>query len=70
MDIDELVEKYINAWNRSDVSGLLDLMHPGAAYHDAFWAETCVGRDLALYFRDAMEEEPFDSMMSETIRMV
>ena len=59
MDMDELVRKYINAWNQLDVPGLLDLMHPGAAYYDAFWAETCVGRDLAPYFRDAMEEEPF-----------
>lgn len=59
MDMDGLVQKYIDAWNRFDVPGLLDLMHPGAAYYDAFWAETCIGRDLALYFRDAMKEEPF-----------
>lgn len=59
MDMDELVKKYVNAWNQFDVPGLLDLMHPGAAFYDAFWAETCVGCDLALYFRDAMEEEPF-----------
>jgi len=59
VNIDELVTKYIDAWNQRDVPGLLDLMHPGAAYYDAFWAETCVGRDLAQYFQDAMEEEPF-----------
>lgn len=59
MSIEELVQRYIRAWNRQDVAGLLDLMHPGAAYYDAFWTETCVGRDLAQYFQDAMDEEPF-----------
>lgn len=69
MDMDKLVEKYINAWNRLDVPGLLDLMHPGAAYHDTFWAETCVGRDLAQYLRDAMEAEPYwYERVGDTIR--
>ena len=67
--MDGLVEKYIDAWNRLDVPGLLDLMHPGAAYYDAFWAETCLGRDLALYFQDAMKEEPFwYERIGDTIR--
>jgi AraC-like DNA-binding protein len=55
----ELVETYINAWNQRDVAGLLELMYAGAAYYDAFWMETCVGSDLAQYFQDAMDEEPF-----------
>ena len=59
VDVDTIVRKYIDAWNEQDVPGLLELMHPGAAYHDAFWAETCVGRELARYFRDAMDEEAF-----------
>ena len=59
MDVDAIVTQYIDAWNRQDVAGLLELMHPGAAYYDAFWAETCVGRDLAQYLQDAMDEEPF-----------
>ncbi len=59
MDVDAIVKKYIDAWNKREVAGLLELMHPGAAYYDAFWAETCVGRDLAQYFQDAMDEESF-----------
>lgn len=59
VDVDAIVKKYIDDWNQQDVAGLLELMHPGAAYHDAFWAETCVGRELAQYFQDAMDEEPF-----------
>ncbi len=59
MDLDTFVKSYIDAWNRRDVAGLLELMHPGAAYHDAFWAETCVGRELEQYFQDAMDEEAF-----------
>jgi len=55
----EIVYKYIDAWNQQDVTGLLDLMHTGAAYYDAFWMENCVGCDLAQYFRDAMDAEPF-----------
>ncbi len=55
----EIVKRYVDAWNQQDVSSLLDLMHAGAAYHDAFWMETCVGPDLAQYFRDTMQEEPF-----------
>jgi len=59
MNLKELVQRYIGAWNRQDVDGLLRLMHPGAAYYDAFWMESCVGRDLARYFQDAMDEEPY-----------
>lgn len=59
VDVDMIVRKYIDAWNEQNVPRLLELMHPGAAYHDAFWAETCVGRELAQYFRDAMDEEAF-----------
>jgi AraC-like DNA-binding protein len=59
LDTEEIVTKYIDAWNQQDVSGLLRLMHAGAAYYDAFWSETCVGQDLARYLQDAMEEEPY-----------
>ena len=58
MNTDRIVSQYITAWNRRDVPGLLDLMHTGAAYYDAFWMETCVG-NLAQYFHDAMDEEPY-----------
>lgn len=59
MNTDEIVRKYVDAWNRQDVAGLLQLMHAGAAYYDAFWMEACVGRGLAQYFQDAMNEESY-----------
>lgn len=63
MNSNQIVSKYFDAWNQQDVTGLLDLMHRGAAYYDGFWMETCVGRDLAQYFRDALDEEPFWYML-------
>lgn len=69
MNAEEIVAKYINAWNRKDVAGLLDLMHPGAAYYDAFWMEACVGRDLARYLQDSMTDEPYwYEQIEDTIR--
>ena len=59
MDIEELVERYFAAWNRHDVAGLLAVMHKGVAYYDAFWRETCVGRDLEQYLIDSFEIEPY-----------
>lgn len=59
MSDDQIIARYIDAWNRMDVDALLELMHPGAAYYDAFWMETCVGRNLRRYFRDTMNEEPY-----------
>lgn len=59
MTIEQLVTHYIDAWNRRDVDRLLELMHPGAAYYDAFWMETCVGPHLRQYFKDSLREEPY-----------
>jgi len=56
MEIKELAKRYLDAWNRQDVDGVLALMHEGAAYYDAFWRESCVGRDLARYLLDAFED--------------
>jgi AraC-like DNA-binding protein len=56
MDLQKLAEDYISAWNRQDVEGVLALMHPGAAYYDAFWRETCVGRDLVRYLHASFED--------------
>lgn len=53
MEIEILVKRYLDAWNRQDVDGVLALMHEGAAYYDAFWRESCVGRDLIRYLNDA-----------------
>lgn len=57
MDMEKLVENYIDAWNQQDITGILELMHSGAAIYDAFWMETCVGKDLPRYLQDGMEEE-------------
>lgn len=59
----ELVEGYIAAWNRRDVAAALDLMHPGAAYYDAFWMETCIGRHLSRYLEEALAEDPYQYEM-------
>lgn len=51
-----LAEHYLDAWNRQDVDGVLALMYEGAAYYDAFWRESCVGRDLVNYVRESFED--------------
>ena len=55
MDRDELTKRFVEAWNRNDLSGLLNLMHPQASYYDAFWGEICSGSDLSKYFSDSLE---------------
>lgn len=57
MNTEEIVERYIDAWNTCDVDAMLALMHPGVAYYDAYWMETCVGRDLPTYLRDSLSHE-------------
>jgi AraC-like DNA-binding protein len=52
---DETIDRFIEAWNQKDVSGLLRLMHPQASYYDAFWQESCSGRHLANYFKTNFE---------------
>lgn len=59
MDLRKLVEAYVDAWNQQDVDKVLALMHKGAAYYDAFWMETCVGKDLEDYFRACFEIDNF-----------
>ena len=59
MYLRKLVEDYVDAWNQQDVDKILGLMHKGAAYYDAFWMETCVGKDLADYFHDCFETDNF-----------
>ena len=56
---EKLVEDYLNAWNRQDIEGVIALLHDGAAYYDAFWRESCVGRDLVRYIRDSWEDYTF-----------
>jgi AraC-like DNA-binding protein len=57
VDIEELVKDFIAAWNRQDVAGILELTHGGAAFYDAFWMETCVGKDLPKYLQDSIDAE-------------
>ena len=57
MNRDELVDSYFSAWNAADTTALLKLLHPEASYFDAFWGETCSGRDLAKYFAASFEAE-------------
>lgn len=59
MKLDELVRRYLDAWNRGDVAAILDLLHRGAAYYDALWMETCVGRHLARYMQEVLDEDEY-----------
>lgn len=57
MDYQEIVDRYIDAWNRRSVADLLSLMTPDATYHDAYWGETCSGRDLVRYLDTNFKED-------------
>ena len=59
MDPEKLVESYVSACNRQDIDGLLEIMHEGFAHYDAFWMETCVGRDAVQYFRDSFDKDQY-----------
>jgi len=59
MELERLIERYISAYNRRDVDGVLALMHEGAALYDAFWRESCVGRDLTQYLHDAFDDDTY-----------
>lgn len=50
MSHQDLLDRYMDAWNRKAVADVLKLMDPQASYHDAFWGETCSGSDLVRYF--------------------
>ena len=58
MDLEKLVDAYVDAYNQKDLEGLLGLFHQNAALYDAFWMETCFGEDLAEYFQSGFDEEP------------
>ena len=53
-----IAERYNDAWNRRDVEGVLQLLHPKASYHDAFWKETSSGVDLRKYFKTEILNYP------------
>lgn len=57
MDYQEMADRYIDAWNRRSVADLLRLMTPDATYHDAFWGESCSGRDLVRYLDTSFKED-------------
>jgi AraC-like DNA-binding protein len=59
MHREEIAKRYIEAYERKDIAGLLRLMHPQGSYYDAFWGETCGGRDLAKYYRGIFEQDVY-----------
>jgi len=59
MDRAEVIERYLAAWGKKDVPGLLKLMHPQASYYDAFWGEVCSGSDLSDYLENSFEYETY-----------
>jgi AraC-like DNA-binding protein len=52
-----LIDSLIDAWNRRSVADVLKLMDPQGSYHDAFWGETCSGRDLVRYLDIQFSDE-------------
>jgi len=70
MKLDELIRRYIDAWNRRDLASMLDLLHPGAAYYDALWMESCVGRHLPKMLQESLDEEQYwYQMLGEPIEI-
>jgi hypothetical protein len=67
MDQDEIVNRFIEAWNQKDVSNLLGLMHPQASFYDAFWQESCSGRYLAEYLSTSFEYEGYRYRLADEI---
>lgn len=59
VDWEDLIDRYLSAFNDHDVDAVLDLMHPGVAFYDAFWGETCVGSDMRQYFEDWFAVDPY-----------
>lgn len=56
MDLEAFIDEYLDIWNRRDLTGLLAILAPGASYFDAFWRESCVGKDLSVYLNDSMAD--------------
>lgn len=56
MNMEQLVDDYVDAWNRQDLDRLLELMDKRATFYNAFWMEYCAGKDLAHYLRGALDE--------------
>lgn len=50
-ELEEIVDRYLAAWNEKNVTEVLKALHPQASYYDAFWGETCSGPDLQKYLR-------------------
>ena len=56
MNMEKLVDDYVDAWNQKDLTRLLELMDKRATFYDAYWMEYCSGKDLARYIQDGFEE--------------
>jgi AraC-like DNA-binding protein len=59
MDREEIAKRYIEAYERKDIAGLLRLMHPQGSYYDAFWGEICSGRERARYYGGVFEQDAY-----------
>jgi AraC-like DNA-binding protein len=57
LDLEQLVDDYVRAWNARDLGALIAFFHKDGAIYDAFWMETCAGANLAEYFASVIEDE-------------
>jgi len=57
MVIQEIVERYFDAWRRRNVDDVMRLLHKNASFYDAFWGETCAGADLHSYLSATLDED-------------
>ena len=58
-DWEDLIDRYVDAHNKRDIDALCALTAPGVAYYDAFWRESCVGRDFRQYTQDWLSTDVF-----------
>lgn len=58
VDWEALIDRYIEISNKRDLDAFFEIVQPGLAYYDAFWRETCVGRDLRQYMADWYAVDP------------
>lgn len=68
-DWETLIDRNIDACNARDLDAFFEIAHPGIAYFDAFWRETCVGRDFRQYMQDWFAIDRFEySRIGRVIR--
>ena len=70
MNMEQLVDDYVDAWNRQDLGQLLGLLDKRATFYDAYWMEYCVGRDLDRFLGDSFEENNYWYQRTGTLILV